>query len=262
MYNFRFPVGIATDTKGNLYITDNLPGEVIKIDCNGLKTTLFKGNSYLSGIAVDSFNNVYFSDNWNHRILKINTDNSIFVFAGGVRGYLDEYANTAMFNFPEGLAFDTHNNLYIADSYNHAIRKICLERYVSTVPEYNHNFFNKPWDLVVAADQAIYVADKANNCIKKINTDSTVTTVVPAISNFKNPTGITIGIDGYPQVADYGNNCVKVILEADNKITNKPITFCKPQGIATDLLGNTYITDTSNKQIYKINSKGLVTILK
>jgi hypothetical protein len=44
--------------------------------------------------------------------------------AGKGAGYADGNKDTAMFQFPYGVATDRSDNVYIADSDNHGIRKI------------------------------------------------------------------------------------------------------------------------------------------
>src|SRR5215831_2335338 len=54
-----FPSGIATDTQGNVFISDSSVGRIRKITASGVITTFV---SYLLGprsLAVDSANNVY-----------------------------------------------------------------------------------------------------------------------------------------------------------------------------------------------------------
>ena len=47
-------------------------------------------------------------------------------------GYKDGKALTALFNFPKGIAYDSKGNLFIADMYNHAVRKLSLDGMVTT----------------------------------------------------------------------------------------------------------------------------------
>ncbi len=78
--------------------------------------------------AVDADGNVYIADTNNQRIRKIAHDTGIIsTFAGtGVAGFLGDggAATAARLYYPTGVAVDTSGNLYIADRYNHRIRKI------------------------------------------------------------------------------------------------------------------------------------------
>jgi sugar lactone lactonase YvrE len=137
---FNNPIGIAVDTQGNVYVTDNINRRVRKITSAGLVSTLagtgvqgFKDGPadsaqfyLLSGVAVDIQGNIYVSD-W-HCIRKITPGGVVSLFAGTYTpGFADGPASVAKFDFPTGLAFDTSGNLYVADANNTRIRKITFE---------------------------------------------------------------------------------------------------------------------------------------
>ena len=78
----------------------------------------------------------YVSDQQRDRILLVDLDGEINARIGQtVRGFQDGYINNARFNGPSGLALDKESNvLYVADTYNHAIRAVNLRtRQVTTV---------------------------------------------------------------------------------------------------------------------------------
>ena len=85
-------------------------------------------------LTVDSLGNVYFLDA-TAGIRKLDAAGNVSLFAGShsEAGYIDGPALSARFNGPIALAIDASNNIYIADTYNHAIRKISPAGVVSTV---------------------------------------------------------------------------------------------------------------------------------
>ena len=77
-------------------------------------------------VALDSKGDLYIADTGNHRIRKI-SGGAITTIAGtGTLGYSGDgaAATAATLNAPSGLAFDSKDNLYIADTGNNVIRKI------------------------------------------------------------------------------------------------------------------------------------------
>ena len=103
------------------------------------------------------------------------------LFAGIVNnpGYLDGIGSYAMFNSPRQLILDEDDNLYIADTENHVIRKITPEGQVSTVigqagvagyqdgdPE--TALFNRPHGVCINKEGIIYIADYENQCIRRL----------------------------------------------------------------------------------------------
>ena len=71
---------------------------------------------YPYGLAYDSAGNLYFSDQGNHSIRKIDTSGNITTFAGsGISGSVDGQGLSASFNNPYGIVFDQADNLYVVD---------------------------------------------------------------------------------------------------------------------------------------------------
>ena len=139
---FNTPTAIIFDKDDNLYIADSLNYVVRLIDrvtmevityagtpgvagnVNGNKDTAQFG--YPAGLAFDIHNNLYVSDAFNNTIRKINPDTHIITTYAGdgasSGSLIDGPALRAEFKWPMGLAFN--KDLYVADAYNHSIRKI------------------------------------------------------------------------------------------------------------------------------------------
>lgn len=103
------------------------------------------------------------------------------LFAGIVNnaGYLDGIGSYAMFNQPRQLILDEDDNLYIADTENHVIRKITPQGQVSTVigqagvagyqdgdPEVA--LFDRPHGVCINKEGIIYIGDYENQCIRRL----------------------------------------------------------------------------------------------
>ena len=91
--------------------------------------------SFPQGIAADRAGNLYVADTDNSTIRKITAAGVVTTLAGtaGVRGSADGSGAAAQFNNPQGIAADPAGNLYVADTFNHTIRKITATGVVTTL---------------------------------------------------------------------------------------------------------------------------------
>ncbi len=89
---------------------------------------------YIWETRFNSKGEIYVSNIKQHKIWKVIPDKGVDEVAGnGQVGYKDGKGTEAQFNYPTGLAFDAQDNLYVADTGNHAIRKVTPDGVVTTV---------------------------------------------------------------------------------------------------------------------------------
>jgi len=146
---FGTPISVAIDSSGGVYVGDG-DGTIRFISTAG-NVSRFSGFAgdfavvdgprlsarfvYPFEIAIDTVGNVYVLDGESHAVRKIDTTGMVSIFAGShvEAGHVDGPAVSARFNAPIGLAIDASNNVYVAESFNHTIRKITPSGMVSTV---------------------------------------------------------------------------------------------------------------------------------
>jgi len=308
--SFNSPTGIALDSVGNVYVADSYNHRIRKISPTGIVTTLAGSDtigytdglgtaaSFHSpcGVAIDARGNVYLADAGNNRIRKISPTGVVTTFAGsGTAGYAEGSGTAASFNSPTGIALDGAGNVYVADSYNHRIRKISPTGVVTTLAGSGTGgyadgtgtaaSFNWPKGVAVDGVGNVYVADQSNNRIRKVSPAGLVTSFAgSATSGFADglgttasfdwPSGIAIDGTGNIYVADQGNNRIRKISPAGvvttlagSEIrgfadgTGNVASFDSPGGVAVDGAGNVYAADQNNNRIRKISPLGIVTTL-
>src|SRR5262249_34743891 len=130
----------------------------------------------------------------NHTIRKITPTGVVSTLAGkaGQSGTADGSGGAARFNFPCGVAVDSAGNLFVADTYNHTIRKVTSNGEVTTlsgspgVSGTDNNTgtrarFNTPRGVAVDGTGNLYAADTGNGLIRKI-TPAGVVSIFTGIS--------------------------------------------------------------------------------
>ena len=137
------PGGIVFDKFNNLYIACGNAVRKVNISTGIISTIAGTGTQGYSGdggqataaelyapdfITLDNLGNLYISDAGNSVIRKVNVSTGIIttIAGNGTQGYSGDGGPplAAEFNGQAGLAFDTHNNLYVSDDSNQRIRKI------------------------------------------------------------------------------------------------------------------------------------------
>jgi DNA-binding beta-propeller fold protein YncE len=113
-----------------------------------------------------------------HSIWRMNLADGILHHVAGIGapGYSGDGgpATAAKLNGPKGIAVDAQGNIFVADTENHAIRRIDARTGVITTVAGGHiaaaevETFNRPHGICVAPDGAIYVGDTLRHRIVRI----------------------------------------------------------------------------------------------
>jgi sugar lactone lactonase YvrE len=298
---FNSPFGITMDPAGNIYVADLDNHSIRKITSAGFVTLMAGSNNpnyadgtgsaaafhHPAGITADAAGNLYIADADNSRIRKITQAGVVTTIAGNGFFLLgDGPGNNASFNFPQGIATDAAGNLYVADTYNHSIRKITPANIVSTLAGNGTAGFSNgtgsaasfggPFGLTLDAAGNIYVVDRDNHCIRKVTASGVVTTFagtgLPGAADgalttatFNFPKAITMDVNGNFYIADAGNNTIRKIttdgivstvagagIAGNTDGQAATAYFNDPSGLVVDAMGNLYVTDAGNHTIRKI----------
>ena len=255
MARLRQPTGVAVDGEGNLYIADKDNHRIRKVDSDGVITTVAgtgeRGSggdggpavharlAVPTGVAVDGEGNLFIADAANQQIRKVDTSGVITAVAGsGESGFGGDGgpATEARLRSPFGVAVDGAGNLFIADSYNHRVRKVDSSGIITTVAGMGERGFSGddgpavqaqlaiPHDVAVDDDGNLFVVDTSNQRIRKVDSSGTITTIAgtgergysgdggPAVSaRLHYPTGATLDGAGNLFIADKDNHRIRVV---------------------------------------------------
>ena len=177
-------------------------------------------------------------------------------FAGRPR-FRDGSLAEAEFYAPSGMAIDRTGSVLVADTNNHAIRRISTKGTVTTLAGGNGNGvldgacataqFAQPIDLAAGSDGVIYLLEVGGNRVRTITRDETgaQTCMVATIAGGGD---IETGL-GWGRVGDYLDGPG---LEA---------RFRNPVAFAFDSSGDLYIADKNNSSVRRLSEDGEVTTL-
>ena len=205
------------------------------------------GIGLTSHVVFDSIGNYYFVTRGHHRVRKVSSSGIITTITGtGVAGYNGDsiLAINAQINNPTGIAIDSIGNLYIADMYNHRIRRIDANSgYITTIAGNgignfsgdsglaNNASLSFPTSITFNKQGSLFISDWGNSRIRKVTPTGIISTYVGS------------GVSGF------GGDSGQAI----------QAKLHDPLGLCFDSQNNLYISDFSNNRIRKVSNTGIIT---
>jgi sugar lactone lactonase YvrE len=259
------PSSVTSDGASGFYVALSGQNQVYRVTADG-RINLIAGNGTAGfsgdggpatsaqlnnpmGVALDSAGNLFIADFSNQVIREVTPGGVISTVAGdGTQGYSGDGgpATLAELNCPTGVALDSADHLFIADSFNSRIRKV-TNGLIATVAgngaagyngdyETNSSLFattaqlNYPTSVVIDATGNLFIADTFNQRIRKVTTDGYIHTAAG------------IGTQGFS--GDGG------------QATSAELNF--PLSVVVDSAGNLFVADAYNFRIRKVASGGVI----
>jgi len=288
------PVNTGGSISRNGYLVSTFAGSGNTAPIDGIGVEA--GFNYPMGVAVDSAGYVYVVDRHNNKIRKISPTGKVTTLAGsGVSGSADGVGTNASFNWPYGIDLDAHGNAYVADRYNNIIRKITSNGVVTTIAGSGVQgstdgvgtaaTFNWPTSVALDSSGNIFVADSYNNKIRKISPSGVVTTVAGSgqegsmdgaalQASFNLATGVEPDNQGNLWIADVNNNMIRKISSSgvvttvagtvDRRYSDgvgSAAGFFFPYGLIMDPNGDFLVADANNNRVRKVTKDGVVTTI-
>ena len=208
--------------------------------------------------AIDASGRMFISDQANQSIRVVGTDGIIRRYAGnGKQGFSGDggpatearlYAPVGQGAQPTGrIALDAAGNLYIADTYNHRIRKVDTNGIITTIAGSGSiglgagghagdegaaasSVLSSPSDVAVDSEGNLFIADTGNHCVRRVDVNGIITTLI-----------------GQAQEPGFAG-------DADHPRWSK---MRGPTGIGFDEHDNLFITDTFNHRL-RVAYKGII----
>ncbi len=307
--------GITVDASGNVYVSDWAYSTIRKVTPSGVVTTPLgkpglsgsedgTGSSARfrspSGLGADATGNLYLTDTGNQTVRKVTPALVVTTLAGRAPlfGGVDGTGAAARFSGPAQVAVGASGDIYVADSGNHAIRKVTLAGAVTTIAGTLGSYgsadgtaasarFFGPEGIAVDVSGNLYVADSANHTVRKITSSGVVTTLAGtpgsagsadgsgAAARFNYPKALAVDGSGTVYVADTFNQTIRKVTSDGTVVTLAGVAgsmgtadgigttarFNYPGGITVDAIGDLYVSDTSNHTIRKVAASGKVSTI-
>jgi sugar lactone lactonase YvrE len=257
--NLSNAYGIATDLDDNLYVLSRGHAKIFRVGADGIARHIagtgvsgFSGDggpalkaqiNFSNHLVADAAGNLFIADTANHRVRKISTHGIITTVAGtGKSGFSGDGgpAVEAELGAPAAIAIDADGNVYIAEFFNHRIRKITTDGTITTIagtgtPGYNgdgqpaiESQIGEPTGVAVDRAGYVYIGDQVNMRVRVVTPSGIMHTVAgtgnrghtgdggPAEkAQTSNPDIIAFGPNGNLFIPDHLNAVVRKLTRAE-----------------------------------------------
>ena len=250
------PRGVAVETTGAIYISDsgnnrvrrvNADGSINTIAGNGIGISIGTGGPAADaslgdprGLALTPGGDLIVGEQSGHIVRRIDLSNeNILTFAGrDIPGYGGDGRAAADANLsgPVGVAADRLGNVWIAERFNHRVRKVDAGGIITTVAgSFQEGYagdgdqatmaaLNGPQGVAVDSRGRLFIADTGNHRIRMVDTEGIISTVAgtgePGFSGdggpgatamLNGPVDVAVDDSGYLYIADTGNHRIRVL---------------------------------------------------
>lgn len=242
-------------------------------------------------VHVDSSGNVYFTAL--NSVFKLSSGVITRIAGNGRQGYTGDggQATSAELNQPQGVAFDSAGDLYIADTNNNVVRMVSAATGIITTVAGNGTagengdygpatqaVLDLPTAVAVDAQGNLYICDSGNNEIRQVNPSTGL--IVPYLGDYtpgyagdttgqiamNNPEDIFfdqnwnmwIADSGNGRIREYGTNGIcSTVVGGGSTYTEGgfPLAaaLASPHSVVTDPAGNIYIADSQDNRVFKVS---------
>ena len=238
---------------------------------------------------------MYIADTSDYRIRKVTVSTGLIsTLAGSSSASFSgdgSAATSATLNQPYGLALDSSLNVYIADTYNHRIRKITASTgIITTIAGSSSSGYsgdngqatsatlNTPGGVALDSEGNVYIADAYNNVIRKVTVSTGVITAVAGTGTTSYsgdggaatsallyfPSGLAIDTSDKIYIADYSNYVIRKVssgvittVAGQNSVgdgaSSSSAIIRNPAGLHVDSSNNLYIADTYGCRVRQVS---------
>jgi len=267
--SFAHPLGVATDSNGNVWVVDYENNRIKKFNQAGEYVSSFgstgSGNGQLLGpcmLAVDKAGNLWVTELGNHRIQKFSPSGA----------YLGQLKDPSL-DSPYGIAISPNGTIWVSDPYRNEIAMV-EDSATQGIRIFNRTrgevsaasgplagadtTFLNPAGIAADPQGNVWVADKLHHRLQKISPWGSIIDQVgtggSGTGQLKSPYGVAVTALGHLLVADTENKRLQVLdSEGDvlRVIGAGGATFDLPMEIAIGPGNTAFVSDWSNNRVQK-----------
>lgn len=260
-----FPLDVAIDSSGNLFISDRLNQRVRRVDASTGIITTYAGNGQtgfsgdggpaaqaalkiLTAVGIGAHNQLYICDTSNNRVRSVDAASTIIntVAGSGMSGFGGEggQATQAAMRFPTWLETELENSFAFVDTQNFRLRRVDNAGNINTLAgsgkptnitstddiAATSSLLNGPRGLAFDRDGSLLIVDTGNHRIRKVTSSGQIQAAIGRGQGFSGDGGVATGA-----------------------------SFEFPTAVALDSAGNYYIADSANHRIRRVlRSTGII----
>lgn len=260
---FNYPLGIAADGAGNVYVVDAGNNRIQKFASDGTYLTQWGGSgtgngqfTSPAGVGVSADGVVYVTDAESHRVQRFDS-------SGAYLGQWGELGNApGQFDHPYGIAVNADGQVYVADTFNSRIQRFgptgaYLGLWGSSGDGAGQ--FQDPSAVAIAPTGDVYVADTTNSRVQRFSAFGTWLSQVggPGTGDgqFGDPHGVAVDAAGRLYVTDFVNQRTQLFDAAGAYLAQRggrgtgDGQFAFPFGVAVGPDGWAYVVDRNNHRV-------------
>ena len=262
---FDEPRGLGVDASGNVYVVDSKNNRVQKLGPDGQPLLVWgkegaDPGSFKDpcGIAVGPDSVLYVADTWNHRIQKFDSNGKIIG--------PEWHAQTGFWG-PRGIAVSPDGkSVYVTDTGNK--RVVSFDSSGKEITAWGHEGskpgeFIEPVGIAVNAEGQVLVADTGNHRVQVFDGEGKFVREFKVFGWDEFYTEPYLAMLGNDLVVtdSYAHRCARyqdgVFAYSWGKSGTDKGDFNRPIGIAADMKGSVYVSDTMNNRIEKFDLTGV-----